>query len=91
MRSLSLTETRNQLLQLADQLEREPGLVVEVTKRGRRVMTLLAAKHYEALLETLEVLGDAAAMGSLRRARKEIAAGKGIPWRKARAGLGLGS
>ena len=43
MRSLSLTETRSRLLQLADQLERDPGLVVGVTKRGRRFMTLLAA------------------------------------------------
>ena len=89
MRTLSLTEARSRLLQIADEMERDPGTVVEVTKRGRRLMALLAAERYDALVETLEVLGDAAVMRSLRRARMDIAAGKGIPWERARAKLGI--
>ena len=91
MKTMSLTETRNRLLEIAERIERDPDEVIGVTKRGRRVMTLLSAERYEAVLETLEVLADAEAMRSLERARKEIAQGKGIPWRKARERLRLGA
>jgi prevent-host-death family protein len=91
MKTMSLTETRNRLLEIAERIERDPDEVIGVTKRGRRVMTVLSAERYDAVLETLEVLADAEAMRSLERARKEIALGKGIPWRKARERLRLGA
>lgn len=91
MKTMSLTETRNRLLEIAERIERDPDEVIGVTKRGRRVMTLLSAERYEAVLETLEVLADAEVMRSLAQARKEIAQGKGIPWRKARERLRLGA
>lgn len=37
MKNMTLTEARNSLLELAKKMERDPALVVEVVKRGRRV------------------------------------------------------
>ena len=46
-------------------------------------------EDYQAILETLEVLGDDDAVDQLRRSIKEVKEGKQIPWQQARARLGL--
>ncbi len=89
MKTMTLTEARNQLLKVAEEMERRPDHVVEVVKRGKKVMTLLSAEVYEALVETLEIVADEHAFAKLRRAMKEIEAGKGRPWSDAREELGL--
>ena len=86
-KSITLTQARNELLSLAQALQRHPTDVVEVTKRGKRVMTLLSSQLYEALIETLEIVGDEKATAELRRALNDAAAGRTIPWKKARARL----
>ena len=86
---MTLTEARNQLLKVAEEMERRPDQVVEIVKRGKKVMTLLSAEVYEALVETLEVVGDEAALAKLRRALREIEGRKGMSWSKAREELGL--
>jgi len=89
MKTMTLTEARNQLLKVAEEMERRPDQVVEIVKRGKKVMTLLSAEVYEAMVETLEVIGDEAAFAKLRRALREIEAGKGMSWSDAREDLGL--
>lgn len=89
MKTMTLTEARNQLLKVAEEMERRPDQVIEIVKRGKKVMTLLSAEVYEAIVETLEVVGDEAAFAKLRRALREIEAGKGMSWRDAREELGL--
>jgi len=89
MKTMTLTEARNQLLKVADEMERRPDEVVEVTKRGKRVMTLVSAEVYAAIIETLEVVADEKAFAKLRRAMTEIEEGKGLPWSTARRKLGL--
>ncbi len=89
MKTMTLTEARNQLLKVAEEMERSPDQVVEVVKRGKKVMTLLSAEVYEAIVETLEVVADEAAFAKLRRAVREIEAGKGMSWSEAREELGL--
>ena len=89
MKTMTLTEARNQLLKVAEEMERRPDQVVEVVKRGKKVMTLLSSEVYEAIVETLEVIGDEAAFAKLRRALREIEAGKGMSWRDAREELGV--
>jgi prevent-host-death family protein len=89
MKTMTLTEARNQLLKVAEEMERRPDQVVEVVKRGKKVMTLLSAEVYEAIVETLEVVADEAAFAKLRRALREIETGKGISWSDAREELGL--
>jgi PHD/YefM family antitoxin component YafN of YafNO toxin-antitoxin module len=89
MKTMTLTQARDQLLKVAEEMERSPNHVVEVMKRGRKVMTLLSAEVYDALVETLEVVADESAYAKLRRAVKEIESGKGISWEAARRRLDL--
>jgi PHD/YefM family antitoxin component YafN of YafNO toxin-antitoxin module len=49
----------------------------------------MSADLYEALVETLEVLSNEKAASKLRQSMKEIDAGQGIPWAKAKKRLGL--
>lgn len=84
---MSLTDARSGLFRLAGQIERDPSVVVEVRKRGKHVMTVMSASLYEALTETLELLEDPSLSKKLRRAIREIEAGKGIPWQVARKRL----
>jgi prevent-host-death family protein len=90
MKTLTLTEARNRLLNLADELEKDPSSVVEVSRRGKRVMALISAELYDSLVETLEVLSDRRTTSRLRKALRELDQGKGIPWGRARRELGLG-
>jgi len=49
---------------------------VEVTRQGRRAAVLLGADDYDSIVETLDILGDAAAMAAVREADADIAAGR---------------
>src|SRR5262245_64034495 len=89
MKIVSLTEARNQLLQLAEEIKKDPALIVKVVKRGTGVLTLMSADLHDSLVETLEVLAEEDTAAKLRRALKEIEQGKGIPWKKAKRRLGL--
>jgi prevent-host-death family protein len=89
METLSVTELRARLLRTVDRLQRDPDAIVQVTRKGRRVAALVSADRLDALVETIEILSDARTMQLLRRARKELEAGKSVPWDKARKQLGL--
>ncbi len=89
-KTLTITEARSQLLELAERLNRPPATeAVTVTKRGKPVLALLPHEFYESLVETLEILGDEALMQSLRQSLKEARAGKTISWEKAKRDMGL--
>ena len=89
-KSLTITEARSQLLELAEQLNRPPATeAVTVTKRGKPVLAVMPHEFYESLVETLEVLGDEALMQALRRSLKEVRTGKTIRWEKVKQDLGL--
>lgn len=89
MRTLSLTDARNRLLKIADEMERHPSTVVAVTKRGKPVIALLSMDVYEGLLETLEILSDKKAMASIRTSIRQLKAGRTIPWEQAKKSLDL--
>ncbi len=89
VKHLTLTEARNSLLRLAGEIERDPTLVVEIQKRGKRVLSLVSTEVYDALVETLDVLSDEETASRLRQALREIGRGKGIPWRTVKKRLGL--
>lgn len=89
MKCLSLTEARNQLLRLAEEIEHDPSVVVEVRKRGRRVMALMSAELYESLVETLDLVCDPPMARELRRALRQIDRGKGMSWESAKRRLKL--
>lgn len=67
MTTLPIAEVRANLSKLVDEAERTHQRV-EVTKNGRRAAVLMSADDYDSLIETLEVLGDAAAMADIREA-----------------------
>ena len=89
-KTLTITEARSQLLDLAEQLNRPPATeAVTVTKRGKPVLTVMPYDFYESLVETLEVLGDETLMLALHRSLKEVRSGKTIPWEKVKQDLHL--
>lgn len=88
VREMSITSARNALTSLPKRLARERGAIV-LTRRGRPVLALLPWDLYDALVETLEVMGDAELMEALRRSIREADKGKTIPWARVKAKLGL--
>ena len=80
-RTMPMIQARNQLTSLPEQFEREAELgAVTVTRRGRPVLAILPWELYEAVLETLEVLGDEQLMAALRQSIREADAGDLVPW-----------
>ena len=67
MTTLPIADVRANLSQLVDEAERTHQRV-EVTKNGRRAAVLMSADDYDSLMETLDILGDAATMTDLREA-----------------------
>ena len=83
-----MSEARHELTSLPERLS-ETHETISVTRRGRPVLAILPWEDYEALVETLEILGDRELMAALRRGIQEAKAGKVIPWALATRKLGL--
>jgi antitoxin YefM len=86
-REISTVDARRELTKLPETLGADPATVA-VTRRVKPVLAIMTWEDYQTILETLEILGDEAAVEGLRRSIKEVRAGKQIPWRKAKARLG---
>ena len=88
--SMPIIEARNKLTSLPERFAKqpEPGAVT-VTRRGKPVLAILPWDLYESIVETMEILGDEKLMADLRRSIQEIAAGKIIPWERAKKRLRL--
>lgn len=78
MTTMPLAEARAQLSKLVDEAVRTHERV-EVTRNGRRAAVIMSADDYDSLMETLDILSDAAAMAEIREARADLAAGKASP------------
>ena len=87
LKDLPIAEARHVLTELPERLQASHDTVT-VTRRGKPVLAILSWEEYEALVETLEVLGDPVLMADLRQGIKEAEAGKGIPWTQAKRKLG---
>jgi antitoxin YefM len=86
--NISITEARNILTKLPEQLAEEQSAIA-LTRRGKPVLALMSWELYEAILETLEIMGDADLMAALRQSIKEASEGKVTPWETVKAELGL--
>ncbi len=94
--TLSISELQRELTQLPEQFEE--GLdVVNVTRYGKPVMTILSAETYkvlretlDALLETIEIQQDEEAMKAFRESVEDIKAGRVISLEEAFKELGWG-
>ena len=69
--TVSLKTLRPTLPRVIDQIDRKLDRFV-VTKRGKPVAVMLSIDDYEALMETLDILADPAAMHGLRAGEADI-------------------
>ena len=78
MQTMAISEAREKLTSLHNFLD-ESGDTIAVTIRGKKVMALMSWDFYEALLDTLEILGDEKLTEKLRQSLRELKEGKLIP------------
>jgi antitoxin YefM len=88
MTQLTITEARQALLNLPEQLAKAPDKAVSITRRGRPVLALLPWNLYESIIETLEVLGDPETTAALRESLEDIRKGRLVSHEAARKRLG---
>lgn len=74
MTTLSLADARAQFSKLVEAASTTHERF-EVTRNGKRVAVVLAADDYDALLETVEVLGDAEAVRAIGDGLRDVASG----------------
>ena len=77
--TVSLKTLRPTLPRVIDQIDRKLDRFV-VTKRGKPVAVMLSIDDYEALMETLDILADPAAMRGLRAGEADIRKQRHRPW-----------
>ena len=75
-RYVSITDAKNRLPSLVRALAARDD-VLAITRDGAPAAVMLGIEQYEGLIETIEILSDAAAMRSLKRSHKQA---KGRRW-----------
>jgi len=75
--TLPLADIKARLSEIVDRVEGQHERIT-LTRRGRPAAVLISPEDLEALEDTLELLADPRSLAEIERARKEIAAGKGI-------------
>jgi len=89
-KTLPMMEARKQLTSLPETLRRDGEIdVMEITRRGKPVLAVMPWELYDAIAETLEVMGDKELRAELRQSIEEMDKGKAIPWDEAKVELGL--
>jgi PHD/YefM family antitoxin component YafN of YafNO toxin-antitoxin module len=85
-----MMEARKQLTSLPETLRHDGEIdVMEITRRGKPVLAVMPWELYDAIAETLEVMGDKELRAELRQSIEEMDKGKAIPWDEAKVELGL--
>jgi len=89
-RTLPMMEARKQLTSLPETLRHDGEIdVIEITRRGKPVLAVMPWELYDAIAETLEVMGDKELRALLRTSIEEMDKGEAIPWDEAKQELGL--
>ncbi len=81
MKYITTTEAKTRLLELV----RDANESFErycISRNGEPKAVLMSIEEYEGWLETLELMSDPAAVAEIKKARRELDAGKGIPFAK---------
>lgn len=77
MKTIPIIQARKMLTSLPEEFEREPQTgAVAVTRRGKPVLAVMSWDLYEAISETLEIMGDQELMNALAKSVKDIESGK---------------
>lgn len=86
---MPMMEARKNLTSLPELLVRDGEIdIAEITRRGKPVLAVMPWELYEAVQETLEVLGDEKLVTQLRQSIKELEEGLLIPWEQAKTEFG---
>jgi antitoxin YefM len=75
MRTLSLSEAKAKLSEVAEEVDRTHERVL-ITKNGREYVVVMSVQDLESIEATLELLADAEAQDRVREARQEIERGE---------------
>lgn len=73
--TLPLAEIKKRLSEIVDGVEQRHDRVV-LTRNGRPAAVIMSPADLEALEETLEILSNPTAMREIRRAERDVEAGK---------------
>jgi len=79
MKTLSLSEVKAKLSELVDEVESRDERVV-ITRKGRPAAVLVSHEDLESWQETLEITADRALMAELRRAVRQMEAGRFVTY-----------
>ena len=77
MEAISVTDARTRLPELVEDVASHLSEYV-ITKHGRAHAVLVSAEEHEALLDTLEILSDSAAVERVRAGLEELAKGETV-------------
>jgi len=81
MKAITATEAKKRLLELI----RESDESFErhlITRNGEPKAVLMSVDDYEGWIETLEIMSNRDALGEIRKARRELDAGRGVAFEK---------
>jgi len=70
-----ITKAKRNLLDIVKRMEEEDETIA-ITKNGEPVGVMMCMSRYEALLETIEILGDKEILLSLEESKKDFASGR---------------
>jgi len=56
-----------------------------IVPRSKPPLILMSVAEFEGWQETLEIMSDKKLVASLRQSKKDLKAGKGIPWEQVRS------
>ena len=72
---IPITRVKRELLDIIKEIGEEDATVA-VTKNGVPVGVIMTPERYEALLETIEILGDKSVLKSLAASKRDFEAGR---------------
>lgn len=81
MKSITATDAKKRLLELIRDSDESFERYL-ITRNGEPRAVLMSVDDYEGWIETLEIMGDKEAMGEIKKARRDLDAGKGVPFEK---------
>lgn len=76
--TLPLTDARNKLTKIVDEVSKTFTRFT-ITRKGKPEAVLMSREEYDALIDTLEILSSQETMAAIRRAEKDIKAGRVKP------------
>ena len=79
MKAITATDAKKRLLELIRDAD-ESFERYCITRNGEPKAVLMSVDDYEGWLETIEIMGSKAAVDEIRKARRELDAGKGVPF-----------